>query len=83
MLAHAPRVTSRALEVHAAVFGWVLEGLAEQLGWGRSGHNRREVAAALDAMRLASFRARAYHARRGDLPGAEQPHQQSRVATVG
>jgi len=44
-----------------------LEGLAEELGWGSSGHNRREVAAALDALRLASFRARVYHARRGEL----------------
>ena len=44
-----------------------LEGLAEEFGGGSSGHNRREVAAALDALRLASFRARVCDARRGEL----------------
>lgn len=44
-----------------------LEGLTEELGWGSSGHNRRQVANALDALRIASFRARIYDARRAEL----------------
>lgn len=50
-----------------------LEGLTREFGWGNGGHNRAEIAGAMDALRMASFHARIYDARR----------QETRITTFG